>query len=90
MTIVNDATTVAELRVGQTALIANEARGNTPAFAQACTIEAVYRDAPGWVVEYRYSAATTSGAAVLHGTKYYHHGTDIIDIISIEEEEGTA
>lgn len=87
MTILNDATTVAELRVGQTALILNEARGNTPAFAQACTVEAVYRDAPGWVVEYR--AATTSGAAVLHSTKYYHHGTDIIDIISTEEEEGT-
>lgn len=82
-TIVNDVTTVAELRVGATALIITTHREESQ--AQACTVEAVYQDSPGWIVEFRYTAGNEG--AVLHGSKYFHNGYDLVDVITVQDGE---
>lgn len=79
--IINNFTEVENLHAGDIALIITPGQGSKPAFAQACTVEAVYRDAPGWSVDYRY---TTSGGAVLYGTAYFHYGSDLVDTIGID------
>lgn len=87
MIVYNTVSTVANLCTGEIALIVTPQHNGRPAQAQACTVEAVYRDAPGWAVDYRY---TVAGGAVLYGTAYYHHGDDLIDVISVREEEPAA
>lgn len=84
MHLINHSISPAEVRAGDTVLIACERRGDVPPYAFAVIVDSVAKHNLGewYCVEYSY---VSYPYGTLHGEKMYREH-DVVDIVKLSEE----
>lgn len=79
--LINSGKYAAELRQGDSILVAIDGRGKHPSYAFIATVESVALDSPGqWCIEYSYRS---EGYGTLHGYKIYS-GQETVDTVILD------